>query len=103
MLKTFQSHPCKSPLRRVWKLLLGGLKEDSVPEGDCTAPGFQVIYSQTTPCALKTVSSFAEPGYDLGRDDSRARLSITTRKTENKGSYYKLNKKPSSTNAHTNK
>lgn len=67
MRKIFQPHPCDSPLQRIWKLLLGGLKEDSVPKGNCAPPGFQVIYSQTTPCALKSVSSFAEAGYDLQR------------------------------------
>lgn len=33
MRKTFQLLPCKSTLQRVWKLLLRGLKEASVPKG----------------------------------------------------------------------
>lgn len=46
MRKTLQPHPFKS-LQRIWKRLRG-LKEDSVPEGDCTPPAIQVNYSRTT-------------------------------------------------------
>lgn len=99
--KDIPAPPLQVSTPAVQKLLLRRLK-DSVPTSDCTPPGFQVIYSQTTPVALKTGCSFAEPGRDLPKEDIRTVVSIPSRKTKNK-SYCKLNNKRSSIKAHTYK